>query len=198
MDTPHASTTPPARLVVGGLPLVGAVAAQGPPPKPGRRSTSRSRASPTTGPVTPGLFPFSRLASRRRPCATRPWVSRVSDARAALEDRLRRRRQRMAEVEQRPSIRTPGRQLQGDDRGAARARVRPAARPALSAKGLELSRNIMRLNETIAEMTKRFEEYGEGLYNLTVMGEPFRRQPWGWQLDGHHLSSTTSCSAIRS
>ena len=39
-------------------------------------------------------------------------------------------------------------------------------------KGLETSRNIMRLNETIAEMTKRFEEYGEGLYNLTVMGEP--------------------------
>jgi len=57
----------------------------------------------------------------------------------------------------------------------------------LSAKGLEQSRNIMRLNETIAEMTKRFEEYGEGLYNLTVMGEPSATAPWGWQLDGHHL-----------
>ena len=58
---------------------------------------------------------------------------------------------------------------------------------ALSAKGLEKSRNIMRLNETIAEITKRFEEYGEGLYHLTVMGEPSTAQPWGWQLDGHHL-----------
>ncbi len=57
----------------------------------------------------------------------------------------------------------------------------------LSAKGLEKSRNIMRLNETIAEMTKRFEEYGEGLYYLTVMGEPSATSPWGWQLDGHHL-----------
>jgi hypothetical protein len=57
----------------------------------------------------------------------------------------------------------------------------------LSAKGLEKSRNIMRLNETIAEITKRFEEYGEGLYYLTVMGEPSTTQPWGWQLDGHHL-----------
>jgi hypothetical protein len=25
------------------------------------------------------------------------------------------------------------------------------------------------------------------LYHLTVMGEPSDRQPWGWQLDGHHL-----------
>ena len=58
---------------------------------------------------------------------------------------------------------------------------------ALSAKGLEKSRNIMRLNETLAELTKRFDEYGEGLYHLTVMGEPSDTQPWGWQLDGHHL-----------
>jgi hypothetical protein len=57
----------------------------------------------------------------------------------------------------------------------------------LSAKGLEKSRNIMRLNETIAEITKRFEEYGEGLYYLTVMGSPSASEPWGWQLDGHHL-----------
>jgi hypothetical protein len=57
----------------------------------------------------------------------------------------------------------------------------------LSAKGLEKSRNIMRLNETIAEITKRVEEYGEGLYYLTMMGEPSLSQPWGWQLDGHHL-----------
>jgi hypothetical protein len=57
----------------------------------------------------------------------------------------------------------------------------------LSAKGLEKSRNIMRLNETLAELTKRFDEYGEGLYHLTVMGEPSDREPWGWQLDGHHL-----------
>jgi hypothetical protein len=60
-------------------------------------------------------------------------------------------------------------------------------RAGLSAKGLEKSRNIMRLNETLAELTKRFEEYGEGLYHLTVMGEPSDTQPWGWQLDGHHL-----------
>jgi hypothetical protein len=57
----------------------------------------------------------------------------------------------------------------------------------LSAKGLDKSRNIMRLNETLAELTKRFDEYGEGLYHLTVMGRPSETEPWGWQLDGHHL-----------
>ena len=57
----------------------------------------------------------------------------------------------------------------------------------MSAKGLQKSRNIMRLNEHLGELTKRFEEYGEGLYHLTVMGEPSATQPWGWQLDGHHL-----------
>jgi hypothetical protein len=41
---------------------------------------------------------------------------------------------------------------------------------ALSAKGLEKTRSVMRLNETIAEMTKRVDEYGEWLYHLTVMG----------------------------
>jgi hypothetical protein len=57
----------------------------------------------------------------------------------------------------------------------------------LSAKGLRQSRDIMRLNETIGELTGRAAEYGEFAYNLTVMGTPSEREPWGWQLDGHHL-----------
>ena len=68
-----------------------------------------------------------------------------------------------------------------------RARAFDLLKAGLSAKGLEKSRNIMRLNETIREITQRLDEYGEGLYHLTVMGEPSDTQPWGWQLDGHHL-----------
>jgi hypothetical protein len=60
-------------------------------------------------------------------------------------------------------------------------------RASLSARGLENARNIMRLNETIAELTKRFEEYGEFLYWMAIMGEPSETKPWGWQLEGHHL-----------
>ena len=60
-------------------------------------------------------------------------------------------------------------------------------RTALSAKGFKLSRDIMRLNETIAELTAEHDRYSEWLYWLTVMGEPSETEPWGWQVDGHHL-----------
>ncbi|WP_182870835.1 DUF3500 domain-containing protein [Stieleria mannarensis] len=57
----------------------------------------------------------------------------------------------------------------------------------LSAKGLKLSKDIMKLNGTLAELANNFDEYGEWLYWITVMGEPSTSEPWGWQIDGHHL-----------
>jgi hypothetical protein len=60
-------------------------------------------------------------------------------------------------------------------------------RAGLSARGLEKSRNIMRLNHHLGELINNLRDYGEGLYWLTVMGEPSATEPWGWQLDGHHL-----------
>ena len=59
-------------------------------------------------------------------------------------------------------------------------------RVSLSARGFELTRNIMRLNETLAELTGDHYFLGEGLYYLTLMGRPSAAEPWGWQLDGHH------------
>ena len=58
----------------------------------------------------------------------------------------------------------------------------------LSAKGLKLSKDIMKLNHTLAELTERFDEYGQWLYWITIMGEPSETEPWGWQIDGHHLA----------
>lgn len=58
----------------------------------------------------------------------------------------------------------------------------------LSAKGLKLTRDIMRLNHTLGELNgNNFEEYGEWLYWITIMGTPSATEPWGWQLDGHHV-----------
>ncbi|HVT92039.1 MAG TPA: DUF3500 domain-containing protein [Bryobacteraceae bacterium] len=56
----------------------------------------------------------------------------------------------------------------------------------LSARGLKLTRDIMRLNETLAELTNDHEFLGEWLYFITVMGKPSATEPWGFQLDGHH------------
>ena len=61
-------------------------------------------------------------------------------------------------------------------------------RASLSAKGMKLSRDTMKLNHTLGELNSdNFNEYGEWLYWITVMGTPSATQPWGWQLDGHHL-----------
>ena len=60
-------------------------------------------------------------------------------------------------------------------------------RAALSARGLKLTRDIMRLNHTLGELNNNnFDEYGEWRYFITVMGTPSATEPWGWQFDGHH------------
>ena len=61
-------------------------------------------------------------------------------------------------------------------------------RSALSAKGLKLSQDIMNLNRTLGELNNNdFDQYNELLYWITIMGEPSATEPWGWQIDGHHL-----------
>jgi len=57
----------------------------------------------------------------------------------------------------------------------------------LSAKGLQLSKDIMKTDQTLKELNSGSADYGEELYFFTIMAEPSKTEPWGWQLDGHHL-----------
>lgn len=60
-------------------------------------------------------------------------------------------------------------------------------RAGLSARGFKQTRDIMHLNQTLAELNGNNEErFGEWNYYITVMGEPSAKEPWGWQFDGHH------------
>ncbi len=59
-------------------------------------------------------------------------------------------------------------------------------RASLSPKGFELTRNIMRLNETLAELSGDHDFLGEWLYYIQVFGKPSAAEPWGWKLEGHH------------
>ncbi len=68
-----------------------------------------------------------------------------------------------------------------------RERALALLQASLSAQGYQTARDIMRLNETIAEITDRWEEYGEWVYWLSLFGTPSADAPWGWQIDGHHL-----------
>ena len=56
----------------------------------------------------------------------------------------------------------------------------------LSARGFELTRNIMRLNETLAELSNDHDFLGEWLYFIQIYGKPSASEPWGWKLEGHH------------
>jgi hypothetical protein len=57
----------------------------------------------------------------------------------------------------------------------------------LSAKGLQLSKDIMKTDQTLKELNNGSSDYDEELYFFTIMGIPSSTEPWGWQLDGHHL-----------
>jgi hypothetical protein len=57
----------------------------------------------------------------------------------------------------------------------------------LSVKGVENVRNIMKTEQRLLEINNEPIRYGEEKYYITVMGIPSSEEPWGWQLDGHHL-----------
>ena len=63
-------------------------------------------------------------------------------------------------------------------------------RASLSAAGYDGARDVMKLNEHAAEITGYADEFGEWFYWFSIFGEPSATetsQPWGWQIDGHHL-----------
>ena len=59
-------------------------------------------------------------------------------------------------------------------------------RASLSTQGFQLTRNIMRLNETLAELSGDHDFLGEWLYYMQIYGKPSATDPWGWKLEGHH------------
>ena len=71
-------------------------------------------------------------------------------------------------------------------------------RASLSARGLTLTQDIMKLNHTLAELNGNdFEQYGEGKYHVTLMGEPSSTNPGDGSSTAITRSSITSCWAIR-
>jgi hypothetical protein len=60
-------------------------------------------------------------------------------------------------------------------------------RASLSAAGYDNARDVMKLNHHAAEITNRFDEFGEWFYWISLFGQPSESEPWGWQIDGHHL-----------
>ena len=140
-----------------------------------------------TGAIEPGLFPIRASGVSTAPvreAAVQFLASLTSEQRARTafavdDDEWRKWNNVHRYVRQGVSFKEMS--------DAQRERGYALMRAGLSARGFAKSRAVMRLNGYLAELVKNLEEYGEGLYNLTVMGTPSDSQPWGWQLDGHHL-----------
>lgn len=141
----------------------------------------------TSGQITPGLF-----AIRPTGVSTKPVVDAATAFLASLSDSQRAKAEfpvddpewrRWANQHSYPRQGVSFEDLDERQREAAFALMRAG----LSNRGFQQSRDIMRLNYTLGEITSNFEELDEWFYYITVMGEPSQDAPWGWQLDGHHL-----------
>lgn len=71
---------------------------------------------------------------------------------------------------------------------AGRERGLDLLRATLSTRGFDQARDIMRVNELIAELSGTPDAYGEWPYFVSIFGDPSGDEPWGWQIDGHHLN----------
>jgi hypothetical protein len=185
-------------LLIVGSALTAATALQDPVPRAERfrrqseQAEQRGLAEPfrgiaIEGKITPGLFPV-----RSTGVSTAPVRAAAERFLASLTDAQRARTSfGVGDDEWRKWMNQHFYVRQGTGFGEMTAAQREAAfallQASLSAKGLRTTRDIMRLNHTLGEINEDFEQYGEGLYWITVMGTPSATEPWGWQLDGHHL-----------
>ncbi len=155
----------------------------------GKRELSQDFKGITSdGRLLPGLFPLGR---------TGVSTERVASAAAAYLRSLTPDQRRLGSFEVKsaawrqwcnvhPYLMRHGlclKALESSQREAALALVRES----MSASGFETARNVMKLNDYVRELTGRVEEYDEWYYWMSIMGQPSASEPWGWQIDGHHL-----------
>ncbi len=141
----------------------------------------------TEGQVVPDLFPIESTGVSTEPVVTaaRAFLANLSDDQRdavmfAVDD---------LEWQRWANIHISTRQGVGllDMSEAQQQAAFNLMRAGLSAQGYQTARDIMRLEGHLADLMNNYAEYGEQRYWFTIMGEPSTSQPWGWQLDGHHL-----------
>jgi len=57
----------------------------------------------------------------------------------------------------------------------------------LSARGLKKAKNIMAMEAYLATLVLENKDLGGEKYWFTFFGTPSGTEPWGWQIEGHHL-----------
>ena len=136
-----------------------------------------------------GLHP-TRVRARE---ATRDAMARAASALLAALDAPRQKRASFAFTHaERLNWHYIPRRRQGlpfkDMPAAARAATHELLKSALSPDGYTKATNVIRLEEVLRQLeTFGFFRDPENYY-VTIFGAPGRAVPWGWRLEGHHLS----------
>ena len=146
------------------------------------------------GKVIPGLY---ALAPNGAPAAAMAEAVRALLARLSAAERAAT----CFPVDAAPWRRWQNTELYVEDYGlrleevsdGVREAVMAVLRAGLSAKGYQMSRDVMRLNRFLGDLIGGAAVLGEWSYIFCLCGEPGHGadapgQPWGWQLFGHHLS----------
>jgi len=85
----------------------------------------------------------------------------------------------------------------GDMTETQREEVRGLLKSALSEEGLKTVAGVIVLEEVLVAMEEtrgqgsRF--HGPERYFISIYGNPESSEPWGWRMEGHHLSITFTC-----
>ena len=141
----------------------------------------------TDGAVTPGLFPIHATGVTTEPVrlAAEAFLAALDDEQRGevLFDVESPEWRLWSNVDSYPRQGVSLRQM-GDGQRQAAFDLMTAS---VSADGVRTARSIMLLNHTQGELMNNFEAFDEDLYWFTIMGTPSATEPWGWQVDGHHL-----------
>lgn len=85
---------------------------------------------------------------------------------------------------------------------AQRAAARELLRSALSAQGLDKVEHIMALDAVLRDLERANGGSGGSrdpdAYTFTIYGTPSAEAPWGWKIEGHHISLNFTCSSTTS
>src|SRR5262249_15414960 len=143
----------------------------------------------STGPVAPGLFTCARTGISLAPLleAARAFLAKLTaqERKAvcfAIDDAAWRKWSNIHPWLMRHGVCLAD--LQPEPREAALSLLQET----MSSAGYRSARDVMKLNEHALEITGKPEEYGEWFYWISLFGTPSPSEPWGWQIDGHHLN----------
>lgn len=93
----------------------------------------------------------------------------------------------------RPRLGLPLKEMQPDQRLMAQALLATG----LSSRGYGKALGVMSLDAILAELEKGQPNKpvrDPEMYFFSIFGTPSEKQPWGWRLEGHHLSLNFTCS----